>query len=185
LADYEETLERVVQTLREPVQIDPDVDRRVMADIAQIPQAVASTSSVRPMRAWLRQRWTVRLSPLGGLAAAAALATLLIAGGRLLGPRTDTPAGADARQDALTQFVLVAPQAATVTLVGDFNDWSPSATPLTHQAGDGVWWVSVPLQPGRYRYAFLVDGTSWQGDPNAPSAGDEFGRPNSVVTIGG
>ena len=43
----------------------------------------------------------------------------------------------------------------------------------------------MPLRPGRYRYAFVVNGTSWRPDPNAPAAEDEFGRANSVVTIGG
>jgi hypothetical protein len=185
LADHDETLEQVVRTLREPVRIDPDVDRRVMAAIAQLPP-LASTSHVRSMRTWLQHSWTVRLNPLGGLAAAAALATLIIAGSRLLGPRTfDTPPVAEITQAALTQFVLVAPNAASVSVVGDFNDWNFQATPLARQAGDGVWWVNLPLQPGRYRYAFVVNGTRWQGDPNAPSAEDEFGRPNSVVTIGG
>jgi 1,4-alpha-glucan branching enzyme len=70
-------------------------------------------------------------------------------------------------------------------VVGDFNDWSFSATPLERQPGDDVWWVTVPLRPGRYRYAFVVNGTSWRPDPHAPAAEDEFGRPNSVVTIGG
>jgi 1,4-alpha-glucan branching enzyme len=85
----------------------------------------------------------------------------------------------------VTQFVLVAPNAKSVALVGDFNDWNLSATQLARQAGDGIWWVTVSLPPGRYRYAFVVDGSGWRSDPNAPSAEDEFGRPNSVVTIGG
>jgi 1,4-alpha-glucan branching enzyme len=84
------------------------------------------------------------------------------------------------------QFVLVAPGAASVTVVGDFNDWNASATPLMQEAGDGVWWATVPLTPGRYRYSFLVDGTTWRRDPTAaPAVEDEFGRTNSVITIGG
>jgi len=44
----------------------------------------------------------------------------------------------------------------------------------------------VPLAPGRYRYAFLVDGSRWLADPAAPRArDDEFGTPSSVVTVGG
>jgi 1,4-alpha-glucan branching enzyme len=84
------------------------------------------------------------------------------------------------------QFVLVAPEAASVSLVGDFNDWDVSATPLMRGGGDGVWAVTIPLNPGRYRYSFLVDGTTWQRDPQAArTVEDEFGRPNSVLTIGG
>ena len=70
-------------------------------------------------------------------------------------------------------------------MVGDFNDWSMSATPLERAPGDGVWYVTVPLEPGRYRYAFVVNGAIWRSDPEAPAAEDEFGRANSVVTVGG
>jgi hypothetical protein len=56
---------------------------------------------------------------------------------------------------------------------------------LIRQAGDGVWWINLTLPPGRYRYAFIVDGENWRNDPNAPAAEDEFGRANSVITIGG
>jgi len=84
------------------------------------------------------------------------------------------------------EFLLMAPRAASVMLVGDFNDWTASATPLHTAAAGGLWAVTVPLPPGRYRYAFVVDGTRWQPDPSAPPApDDEFGSPASVVTIGG
>jgi len=82
--------------------------------------------------------------------------------------------------------MLVAPEASVVTLVGDFNDWSADATPMRTEASGGLWTVTVPLEPGRYRYAFLVDGDIWTPDPGAPQAvDDDFGRPNSVLTIGG
>jgi len=61
-----------------------------------------------------------------------------------------------------------------------------SATPLHTAAAGGLWAVTVPLAPGRYRYAFVVDGKRWQPDPSAPPApDDEFGSPSSVVTVGG
>jgi 1,4-alpha-glucan branching enzyme len=79
---------------------------------------------------------------------------------------------------------LVAPQAASVSLVGDFNDWDPARAPM--QTAQGVWATAVRLGPGRYRYAFLVNGVEWRADPNAPPArDDEFGTPSSVVTVGG
>jgi len=83
------------------------------------------------------------------------------------------------------QFVLFLPDARTVTVVGDFNDWDPAATPLTASRPGGMWVVSVPLTPGRHHYAFVVNGTRWIADPAAPPARDEdFGSPNSVVTVG-
>ena len=83
------------------------------------------------------------------------------------------------------QFVIVAPTATEVSLVGDFNDWNPAATPMQLVAENRVWSVTIPLEAGRYRYAFLVNGDTWLSDPSAPPAqDDEFGRPGSVVTIG-
>ncbi len=181
MAERDDTLIRVVETLKEPVRIDPGLDRRVMAEIARLPKP-ADPSAVRSLIGWLRRRRTIRLSPLGGLAMAAGVVALVLAGGRLM-PRPPAESGAEATQ--LVQFVLVASEASAVTLVGDFNDWNVTATPLAREGGDGVWWVTVPLTPGRYRYSFVVDGQGWLGDPNAPSVDDEFGRPNSVVTIGG
>jgi hypothetical protein len=186
--DDDALLARVVAALKEPVRIDPDVERRVMAEIESQPRRPPAAPSPASRLAWLRQRRMIRLSPLGALAAAAAVVTLVIGGMRITSARM---AGGEAEHAVasapgeVTQFVLVAPAAASVTVVGDFNDWSLSATPLERQAGDGVWWVTLPLRPGRYRYAFVVDGTSWRSDPSAPGAEDEFGRANSVVTIGG
>ena len=183
MTEHDETLEHVIATLKEPVTIDAALDARVMSAVEQLP-AYAGAPSQR--RSWLARRWTIRVSALGGLAAAAAVAALVVAAALLRPGREPAPVPAVASSGASAmQFVLVAPDAKSVTLVGDFNDWSLSATRLARQAGDGVWWVTVKLPPGRYRYAFIVDGKTWRGDPNAPAAEDDFGRPNSVVTIGG
>jgi 1,4-alpha-glucan branching enzyme len=82
------------------------------------------------------------------------------------------------------EFVLTAPEASQVMLVGDFNGWSPGATPLRASQRGGIWSVTVPLTPGRHEYAFLVDGKQWLPDPRAPRApADDFGVPNSVLTV--
>jgi 1,4-alpha-glucan branching enzyme len=54
-------------------------------------------------------------------------------------------------------FVCDAPQAQSVSLIGDFNQWRPSANPMQRQP-DGGWLVRVELKHGHHRYAFLVDG---------------------------
>ena len=50
-----------------------------------------------------------------------------------------------------------APQAKEVRVVGDFNGWNPSATPMARQP-DGQWMVSLELTHGFHEYLFLVDG---------------------------
>jgi 1,4-alpha-glucan branching enzyme len=54
-------------------------------------------------------------------------------------------------------FFCVAPNAQHVTLVGDFNDWHPAATPLCRMS-DGRWMASLELSHGYHQYLFLVDG---------------------------
>jgi 1,4-alpha-glucan branching enzyme len=54
-------------------------------------------------------------------------------------------------------FFCVAPEAASVQLVGDFNDWQPAAHSLVRQP-DGSWHIIVPVHHGHHRYVFLVDG---------------------------
>ncbi len=56
-----------------------------------------------------------------------------------------------------------------VYLAGDFNDWDPSQTPLEHQ-GDGLWTVSLELDPGAWPYKFVEEAggsQSWTCDPDA------------------
>lgn len=54
-------------------------------------------------------------------------------------------------------FICHAPQAASVSLVGDFNGWNPVAHPM-RQMPDRSWMLTVELKHGHHRYAFLVDG---------------------------
>jgi len=54
-------------------------------------------------------------------------------------------------------FVCNAPQAGSVSVVGDFNHWDAAATPM-RQMPDRAWMATVELKHGHHRYAFLVDG---------------------------
>ncbi len=79
-------------------------------------------------------------------------------------------------------FVMPAPGAHSVAVVGSFNDWEP--TPLTDKNNDGVWRVQLKLPPGRYEYAFVVDGRWWGQDPLADEYVRSFGEYNSVRYVG-
>ena len=181
----DEVIERVVHELRRPVQVDPAVDARVMEEVARLRvrrDRGGGRAAVAAWR-WLTQPRTIALSPLGGLGIAAVLAALALA----LPGRRPGSAPPPERATREFQFVVVAPLAARVSLVGDFNDWDAARTPMRRIRGGGgsVWTAVVPLWPGRYRYAFLVDGSRWLADPTAPAVrDDEFGRPSSVVTVG-
>ncbi len=75
------------------------------------------------------------------------------------------------------------PGAHSVALVGDFTDWRTDRLKLTDD-GDGNWQVTVKLPPGRYRFAYVVDGGEWRSDAAAAPVLDDFGRPTSVMTVG-
>jgi hypothetical protein len=81
-------------------------------------------------------------------------------------------------------FALRRPDARRVALVGDFDEWSPTAVPMT-RAADGTWTTTVPLTPGRHAYAFVVDDSVWTTDPRAPLERDpDYGRSHSIVVVG-
>ncbi len=88
---------------------------------------------------------------------------------------------ADGMQSVL--FVWPAPlEAESVAVVGNFNAWE--GTDLSDPDGDGIWTAQIPLAPGRYEYAFVVDG-KWQGhDPRADEVIQSFGQYSSVRYIG-
>jgi 1,4-alpha-glucan branching enzyme len=76
------------------------------------------------------------------------------------------------------------PDAKRVNLVGDFNDWSPTADPMTDENGDGEFTLFYPLGVGTYAYKFLVDGRNWVADPANPSSEpDGFNGRNSIVKV--
>lgn len=194
--ELDSVLQRAVAALRLPVRGFDGLDDRIMDAVRA--ESVDLRRAHR--RRWTAARYTVRLSPLGALGAAAAIAALLFGGvwaGRrsavdaLPGPGLATSiaaqapsAGAGSSAVQSVRFEVAAPGAAQVTLVGDFNDWNPAATPLRATRRNGVWSVTVPIAPGRHEYAFVVDGERWIPDPHAPrAAAADFGSANSVVTV--
>jgi 1,4-alpha-glucan branching enzyme len=82
------------------------------------------------------------------------------------------PNGAEATPRAGVSFSVWAPNARSVSVVGDFNDWQ--GTPLEAQGASGVWAVDVPNGvPGqRYKLAITsADGTTvLKADPMAFAA---------------
>ncbi|MEW5895525.1 MAG: AAA family ATPase [Candidatus Omnitrophota bacterium] len=81
-----------------------------------------------------------------------------------------------------TKFVLKAPEAQSVYVTGSFNDWSLDEK-YRMSLKDGSWTVEVPLNPGNYRYQFIVDGR-WQEDPdNSNQERNSFGDINSLIEV--
>jgi hypothetical protein len=161
-------------------ELDPRLERHV-ARLREVP--AVRPEAVASLHAALRggvaaERRGIVLTP-AAAGALVVLVALLTSVGWLVAGRAGAPA-TDGRTPV--QFVLHATGAASVTLVGDFNDWDARATPLS-ETGDGVWSVVVPLPAGSVRYSFLVDGSEWRADPSAAAAPGDFGRPTSVALV--
>lgn len=195
-------VEWIAREARRPVPVDAAARARLMAAVH------AEPLPARPRRGW---QWLVEarplaLSPLGSFAAAAGLVGIGVLAGAFGGVTRDDrtaigrpaavaeatrlPASPNTRDLADTArtitFVMVAPQAAKVSLVGDFNAWNASATPMVRTRTGGTWTVTVSLPRGRHLYAFVLDSTQWVADPEAPLApADGLGAPSSVVLVGG
>ncbi len=69
-------------------------------------------------------------------------------------------------------------------LVGDFNNWSVSETPLA-RATDETWSVALTLDGGRrYQYRYFADNQVWHNDWAADGyVTNSFGSENSVVNL--
>ena len=123
MTEREDSLDGIIDILKEPAELRPGFTERVMAEIERLPAHGSALSALGVP--WWRRQWTVRLSPLRGLALAGGMAALLLAAvftGWRAGGSAPVAASPVAQQPL--QFVLVAPEASAVTLVGDFNDWS-------------------------------------------------------------
>jgi AMP-activated protein kinase-like protein len=189
-AETDAQLQRLAAAVRRrSPAVDPDLDRRVMAAIRRSPRWRLRAA----VRWWLRPR-AIPVSPFAALAATGALAALLAmavrrdgtpAGGPVPATIAAVPASATASNALVVRFVLAAPGASRVNVVGDFNGWDTGATPLSPVGAAGVWTVEVPLTPGRHEYAFFIDGREWRPDPATPrAAADDYGSPNSVIVVG-
>lgn len=84
---------------------------------------------------------------------------------------------------AVKEFTLHAPQAGSVYVLGDFNNWQKSDANMLTKLENGEWSCHFTLNRGKYRYKFLVD-DKWHNDPQNPKVeANSFGGADSVVEL--
>jgi hypothetical protein len=201
MRDEQESLDPYVQLIvseaRRWVPVDAGARDRLLRQLRAEPAPRRSSRILRAL-SWAIQPRRVTLAPLTGAALAAGLVGVgVISGlmtnrdGRLSTERAFSPDAAasqlpDSLVGSVVKFELIAPQAARVSLVGDFNGWDAAAHPMKTQGSGGAWTVFVPLSPGLHTYSFVVDGTHFVSDPGAPLAPDDgYGNRSSIVLVGG
>lgn len=197
MSDELQSLDPYVQWIaseaRRPVAVDPAARRRLLEAIHAEPLPRRESRALR----WVLRPRAIVLPPLATAALAAGLVAFGVLGGMAINRDGRRPTDQRHAEDASSRlpvslmpravkFELVAPKAARVSLVGDFNGWDTAATPMTSQGADGTWTVFVPLQPGLHTYSFVIDGTHFLADPSAPVAPDDgYGHQSSVVVVRG
>ena len=197
MSDELQSLDPYVQWIaseaRRPVVMDAAARKRLLDALRAEPLPRRESRVLQ----WIVRPRTIALPPLATAAVAAGLVAFGMLGGFAMNRDGRKPTdqrlaeGANPRLPVsdmarAVKFVLVAPHAARVSVVGDFNGWDASATPMSSQGADGTWTVFVPLQPGLHTYSFVIDGTHFLTDPSAPVAPDDgYGHQSSVVVVGG
>ena len=88
------------------------------------------------------------------------------------------------KEDILVkEFVLNAPDAGSVYVLGDFNGWEKSEANRLTKLENGEWSAHFTMDKGHYRYKFLVD-NKWIRDPkNVKAETNVFGSTDSILDI--
>lgn len=145
-------------------------------------ERVMSSLPERPGRA--RHRLARRWWPDSGAWLAPALAGAAVAVVVMGAVMLRWPTAPAAVAQTGVTFVVHAPAAEQVELVGSFNDWQSGRIELIGPDATGRWSVTVPLPEGRHEYMFLVDGRRWIADPHAAFFRDDgFGNLNGVIDV--
>jgi hypothetical protein len=135
----------------------------------------------------------VRYSTLISIAAMVMLLMPEITGCSYFAARNN--AGGPVVSEESTTFRFFAPVARRVQLAGDWpeNNWARGDGSageadiglMEDGNADGLWEITVPLPPGRYRYLFWVDENTWHLDPGNPEevAGGPADRCSQIVLV--
>jgi hypothetical protein len=161
--------------------------------IANLPEQVARPWW-KPGLDWMFQQQSVSVRPASlAFAGMAAVAAILLLNNPEQPDTIILPVGPSAARPVANgnnaaviyvQFAFANPNAKSVTVAGDFNDWNAEATALRDTDGDGVWTGMIALRPGMHKYMFVVDGEQWVTDPEAESYVDDgCGMRNAVSAI--
>ena len=190
--DDDGMMKEIARQLRAPLSppVSGSFDARVMSEVRRMPRHSR-------FRLWSRLTTprTVTVIPLSWGLVAASIALFAAIGAirafddiqvatkpmvTALFPSTRAP-----KPPQRVQFVLVAPDAKKVAVVGDFNGWDADHAGYQAQhRGGGVWSVTAPVPVGHHRYSFVVDDSVWVADPTAPRVVDnDYGVTNSAIVV--
>ena len=187
-------IDRAIDELRRLPPVDPVAIRRIVTAAAEARVSPADEPDVVGRSAGR----SIRIWSAIGLAAAAAVAGFFVRGAVATKPATETlavrqvpatpvevAAMAGDASPILQQFIFENAQAHRVSVVGDFNKWDRSTSPMIRSSDNATWSVIIPIVPGRHVYGYIVDDSLFTLDPRAPKVKDvDLGTEGSVVMVG-
>lgn len=70
-----------------------------------------------------------------------------------------------------------------MVVAGDFNNWSTTSHPMRHDRRNHLWYLLLPIDPGKWTYRIVADG-HWREDThNHAVAANPFGQFNNVAVM--
>ncbi|MFH1319442.1 MAG: glycogen-binding domain-containing protein [Bacteroidota bacterium] len=81
----------------------------------------------------------------------------------------------------IAEFSLYYPDAKTVALAGNFNDWEKES--LFLKSKKGLWKLKIKLPRGKYEYVYIIDGKKIMPDSTKENIPDGFGGVNSLLEV--
>ncbi|MHB9055423.1 MAG: alpha-amylase family glycosyl hydrolase [Paludibacteraceae bacterium] len=92
------------------------------------------------------------------------------------------------KSDKIDYVFTFNPQGKTykrIQIAGQMNDWAPNLSPDLKLNKNGLYEVTLNLNPGSYLYQMSLDGV-WNHDPNNPDKVDNgYGKFNSILQVAG
>jgi hypothetical protein len=197
-AEHDAVLRRALDELRRLPPADPAAMRRVVvaAAAARVTPFDGEPGMLSP-----RRGRSIRVWMMVGVAAASAFVGFALRGAwtsKSSGASNTVALVADSTRklvrNAATeldaapipqQFVFNSSRAHKISVVGDFNHWNPTSTPMALASDGELWSVTIPIAPGRHTYAFMIDDSLFTLDPSAPKARDsDLGADGSIRIVG-
>jgi hypothetical protein len=176
----DEATDRIKDMIRNMPQTEPPAG--LLRSVMEAVEAKSVPLWVRVYR-WARSPRTVTFNFLHLGPAMAALALMVFLAFPVNQKQNTSVAVNGAPGSIPVKFALDMPEAHSVQVVGSFNGWVPQPCLLDRDNGSSRWILTLQLQPGRYEYAFVVDGKHMPHPDAELNQDDGFGNKNSVLAL--
>ncbi len=98
------------------------------------------------------------------------------------GPGADEPPPG---VDVVFRYRPRGPHVNAVSVAGTFDGWNAATHVMSDPDGDGLWEVTIRLEPGDHAYQIVIDGERWIPDPLVEAREEDgFGGWRTLLHVG-